>query len=51
MSIGEAALKFFESCDTSQGWDKCKANCYDNASFPCKVAPMSGVSTVANYAV
>ncbi len=50
MSIADTASKFFEACETGQGWDGCKPFCHERASFSCQAEPLIEVTTLAAYA-
>ena len=45
----EVAEKFFEACDTGQGWEACREYCTANASFAAQAEPLADVTTVAAY--
>jgi steroid delta-isomerase-like uncharacterized protein len=46
----EIAGKFFEACETGQGWETCKSLCTGDASFAAQASPLSDVKTLAQYA-
>jgi len=50
MSITETAKKFFEACETGQGWEGCKSYCKPGATFSAQAEPLVGVTTVQQYA-
>jgi predicted ester cyclase len=47
--ITDIALKFFDACETGQGWEGCGAYCTDDASFAAQAEPLVGVTTLAGY--
>ena len=49
-SITDTAQKFFEACETGQGWDGCKAFCTPDATFSAQAEPLLEVKTLAAYA-
>ena len=49
-SITDTAQKFFEACETGQGWDGCKAYCTPDATFSAQAEPLLEVKTLAAYA-
>ena len=49
-SIADTAQKFFEACETGQGWDGCKAYCTPDATFSAQAEPLLEVKTLAAYA-
>lgn len=50
MNIERIARDFFEACETGGGWDACKANCHDSASFACQADALAKTTTLAGYA-
>ena len=49
-SIMETAERFFEACETGQGWAECQQYCHPNATFAAQAAALEGVDTVEGYA-
>ena len=49
-SITPVAKKFFEACETGQGWEGCKAYCAADATFSAQAAPLLETTTLAAYA-
>ena len=49
-SITEVAQKFFDACETGQGWDGCKEYCQSNATFSAQAEPLADVSSLQQYA-
>jgi len=48
-SIKETAEKFFDACETGQGWDACQAYCHPGATFSAQADALAGVDTVQGY--
>ena len=49
-SITQTAEKFFEACDTGQGWTECQAFCHADATFSAQAEPLTDVKTLQEYA-
>jgi hypothetical protein len=49
-AIEKVAEKFFEACETGQGWDGCRAHCLPDATFSCQADPLADVRTLHAYA-
>jgi len=49
MTPFETAAKFFEACETSQGWDGCKEFAAENATFSSHCEPLEGIDTAEGY--
>ena len=47
--ILEPAKRFFEACETGQGWDACKAYCHPDATFSSQTGALSEISTLEGY--
>lgn len=47
--ILDPANKFFEACETGQGWDTCKAYCHPDASFSSQTGALADISTLEGY--
>ena len=45
----ESAKKFFDACETGQGWDVCKEYCHADATFAAQANALAEVSTLAGY--
>ena len=43
------ARKFFEACETGQGWDACAAFCNPDATFSSQTSVLAEVSTLEAY--
>ena len=50
MSISEAAMAFFDACETGQGWEVCQEWCTENASFSCQADALAEVASLEGYA-
>jgi predicted ester cyclase len=48
-SIMEVAEKFFEACETGQGWDTCKEFCAPDATFSAQAEPLAGIHDLRGY--
>jgi hypothetical protein len=49
MSAFENAKKFFEACETSEGWEGCKQYVADGAPFIAQCEPLAEIDTVKAY--
>ncbi len=49
MSAFEKAKQFFENVDAAKGWDGCKDDVADGATFTCQSDPLADVKTVEGY--
>ncbi len=45
----ENATRFFEACETGQGWAGCAPFCHPNASFSAQAGALGGVETLEAY--
>ena len=45
MTAFENANKFFEACDTAQGWSACKEYVADGAPFDAQSEPLADINT------
>ena len=50
MTQEHTAKKFFEACETGQGWDACAGYCHEGASFSCQADALADTTTLAAYA-
>jgi hypothetical protein len=48
-SIVETAERFFQACETGQGWVACQQYCHRNATFAAQAAALEGVDSVEAY--
>lgn len=49
MSAFETANKFFEACETAQGWEACQAYVAEGADFEAQSEPIADINTVEAY--
>jgi len=49
MAIRNVAERFFEACETGQGWDGCKQFCHPDATFSAQAGALSGVDSLEGY--
>ena len=47
--ITETAAKFFEACETGQGWEACAAFSHPDATFSAQAGALEGVDTLEAY--
>ncbi|HZT19756.1 MAG TPA: ester cyclase [Dongiaceae bacterium] len=47
--IAQTARKFFDACETGQGWEGCKAYCRPDATFSAQAEPLAEVRTLQQY--
>ena len=47
--IRETAKKFFDACETGQGWQQCQEYCHPNATFSAQTGALAGVDTLQAY--
>ncbi len=47
--ITDSAKKFFEACETGQGWAGCKAHCLPNATFASQAEPLADIKSLEGY--
>lgn len=48
-AILNPAKKFFEACETGQGWETCKAYCRPDATFSSQTSALSDITTLEGY--
>jgi len=48
-SITEVAERFFEACETGQGWETCKEYCTPNATFSAQAEPLADIRDLQGY--
>ena len=48
-AISDTAMRFFEACETGQGWAGCRAFCVPEATFAAQAEPLAGVRTLEAY--
>ena len=49
-SITSLAESFFEVCETGKGWEGCSPFCTADATFSAQAEPLTGVTTLQQYA-
>ena len=49
MSLPDNAIKFFEACDTAQGWQECSQYVEPGAPFTAQSEPLADIKTVEAY--
>lgn len=49
MTIADTARKFFEACETGQGWAECAQYCHEGATFSCQSDALADIGTVEGY--
>ncbi|HSM06181.1 MAG TPA: ester cyclase [Longimicrobiales bacterium] len=45
----ETAARFFEACETGQGWAGCARFCHPDATFAAQAGALEGVDTLEGY--
>ena len=45
----ETAKKFFEACETGQGWEACKEYCHSDATFSAQTKVLSEIDSLQEY--
>jgi predicted ester cyclase len=48
-SLLDMAEKFFEACETGQGWEVCKHYCNPEATFTGQAESLSGINSLQTY--
>ena len=48
-AIKATAEKFFEACETGEGWDGCQQYCQPGATFSAQAGALAGVQTLQAY--
>jgi predicted ester cyclase len=48
-SIKETAEKFFDACETGQGWTECRMYCRPEATFTGQAEALSNIATLESY--
>jgi predicted ester cyclase len=43
------ARKFFDACESGQGWEGCKAYCHPNATFSAQAGALASIATLEGY--
>lgn len=45
----DTAQKFFDACETGQGWAVCREYCHGDAGFAAQAGPLADVRTLEDY--
>jgi predicted ester cyclase len=45
----ETAERFFEACETGQGWGACQQYCHPDATFSAQAAALEGIDSLQDY--
>lgn len=48
-SIRETAERFFDACETGQGWEACQQFCHAGSSFSAQAGALAGINTLQGY--
>jgi predicted ester cyclase len=48
-SMRDTAERFFDACETGQGWAGCREYCHPNASFAAQADALAGIDTLQAY--
>ena len=48
-SIKETAAKFFDACETGQGWEACGQYCHPDASFSAQADTFAAIDRLQDY--
>jgi predicted ester cyclase len=48
-SMRDTAERFFEACETGQGWTGCREYCHPSASFSGQADALAGIDTFEGY--
>lgn len=48
-TIEAIAERFFEACETGQGWQECQQYCHEGATFSAQAAALEGVDSLQAY--
>ncbi len=49
MNITETAARFFEACETGQGWEGCRQYCAAGATFSAQAEPLADIRSLEGY--
>jgi predicted ester cyclase len=49
ISMTDTAGKFFDACETGQGWEACKLYCHPDATFGCQADALAAVNKLETY--
>jgi predicted ester cyclase len=45
----DTALKFFDACESGQGWEACRRFCHEAATFSAQADALTGIDTLQAY--
>lgn len=48
-AIRENAQRFFDACESGQGWAVCRQYCHEDATFSAQADALGGIDTVEKY--
>ena len=48
-AMTETAQRFFDACETGQGWEGCARYCHAGATFSAQADALTGVTTLEGY--
>lgn len=48
-SIRETAEKFFDACETGEGWEVCRQFCHTDATFSAQAETLADIGTLQGY--
>jgi predicted ester cyclase len=48
-SMAETAERFFQACETGQGWAECQQYCQPDATFSAQAAALEGIGSLDAY--
>jgi len=48
-AMKESAARFFDACETGQGWEVCREFCHSDATFSAQAGALEGVETLEAY--
>lgn len=48
-SIRDTARRFFDACETGQGWEACREYCHPDATFSAQAGPLADLHTLEEY--
>jgi len=48
-TIGDTARRFFDACETGQGWESCKRYCHPEATFSAQADALANVKALEAY--
>lgn len=49
MSMSDAAMAFFDACETGRGWEVCREWCTEGASFSCQAGALAEITSLEGY--